>query len=142
MQFSIQEKIEQEIKEGIKDKELTLITIPDKGESGIVWIKQDKEFRYKGDLFDVVKIRYKDQKRLYYCLNDHKEQQLISNFNKTHNSKKESAKKLKRNFNYGFYTERFIVIKNLFPADCVFSSSTGLYTPNIIDIHSPPPKSA
>jgi predicted transcriptional regulator len=141
LQYHTQKEIEKEIEEGSKDEHITLIIVPVADEQGICWIKPNKEFRYKGELYDIVKIQHQHQKKYYYCLNDSKEKQLIADFNKTHNTKKESEKKLKRSFNYSFYLQRFSITKNVYPIDFAFAATTILYKPNTIDILSPPPKS-
>jgi len=142
LQHNLQQEIGQEIREGIKDKDLTLITVPLNDEAGISWIKPNKEFRYKGEMYDVVKIQVQHQKKLYYCMNDSKEKQLLADFNKTHNTKKDSEKKLKRSFTYNFYFQQVTSVKNFSAIDIPFASIHILYKPGAIDIHSPPPKSA
>ena len=141
IQYGLQKEMEKEIGEGSKDDDLTLIIVPAKGETGVVWIKPDKEFLYKGEMYDVVKIQNKDQKKYYYCLNDSKEKELIANFNKTGNHKKETEKKLKRNFNFNFDFQRFSIAKNLYPIHLTFISIQFLYKSTSADILSPPPKS-
>lgn len=140
MQYGIQKEIGKEIAAGIKDEDLTLIVIPEKGESEIAWIKSEKEFRYKDEMYDVVKTKNLPGKKLYYCINDKKEKQLIAGFDKTHNNKKESEKRLKRTFNYSYYLPSLTVKKHVFQIEFTFPTINNFYTPNAIDIHSPPPK--
>jgi hypothetical protein len=141
IQNGLQKEIEKEIGEGGNDGDFSLIIVPEKGETGIVWIKPDKEFSYKGEMYDVVKIQMHDQKKYYYCLNDSKEKELIANFNKTANHKKETEKKLKRNFNYNFDFQGSCIAKNLYPVYLTINSTHFLYKSTTVDILSPPPKS-
>ena len=141
-QYGIQQEIEKEIGDGSKDEDITLIIVAEKGEPGIAWIKPDKEFRFKGEMYDVVKIQIHDQKKYYYCLNDNKEKELIANFNKTSNTKKDSEKKLKQNFNYSLYLQRYPVTVNLYSINSTFPSIPVLYKSTFVDIHSPPPRLA
>lgn len=142
MQYRIQKEIGKEIAAGIKDEDLTLIVIPDKGNSEITWTKPEKEFRYKGEMYDVVKTKNFPGKKHYYCINDRKEKQLIAGFDKTHNAKKESEKKLRRNFNYSYYLQPSTVTKHLYPIEFTFPTIHNFYTSNAGEIHSPPPKLA
>jgi hypothetical protein len=142
LQSNIQNEIEEEIEAGSKSEDLTLIIVTAEKDQEICWIKPNREFRYKGEMYDVVKIKNLPGKRYYYCFNDKKEKQLIAGFNKTHNAKKESEKRLKRNFNYSFYLHPTIATKNEYPIELTFSTILNFYTSNTIDIHSPPPKLA
>jgi hypothetical protein len=140
LQNTIQNEIEKEIEDGSKSEDLTLIVVPAEKDQEICWIKPKREFRYKGEMYDVVKIKNLPGKKYYYCLSDNKEKQLIAGFNKTHNTKKESEKRLKRNFSYSFYLQPFAATKNVYPIELAFSTIGDFYTSNTIDIHSPPPK--
>lgn len=142
LQNKIQNKIEEEIEAGLKSEDLTLIIVQAEKDQEICWIKPNREFRYKGDMYDVVKIKYVPGKKYYYCLNDKKEKQLIAGFNKTHNTKKESEKRLKRNFNYNSYIEHFTLTKRIYPIGLTFSAIENFYSSETIDINSPPPKLA
>lgn len=141
MQYGIQKEMEEEIGGSYADQDLALIIIPDKGESGISWIKPGKEFQYKGEMYDVVKTKNLPEKKQYYCLNDNKEKLLIANFNKTRKAKKEAEKRLKRVFNYTFFLQPFTITKNIYPVKLTFTKIGSFYRSNTIDIYSPPPRS-
>ncbi len=140
IQYGIQKEIRGEIAAGVKDEDLTLIVISDNEESEIIWIKPNKEFRYNGEMYDVVKIKDLPGKKQYYCINDTKEEQLIAAFDKTHNTKKESEKKVKRTFNYSFYLQPSIINKLVYPIGFTFPPINNFYTSSATEIHSPPPK--
>ncbi len=142
LQYSIKKEVRQEIRKGLKDEDLTVIIMPENDEAGIIWLKPGKEFRYNDEMYDVVKIHYKHQKKYYHCITDKKEKQLIADFQKSHNSKSESEKKIKRTFTYNFYPQQFTYINNLYSIDYTFSILDVLYTSNAIDVLSPPPKTA
>ena len=96
---SIQKEIRREIRQGLAEKDLTLIIVPVNDESGICWIKAGKEFTFRGEMFDVVKIKISDNKKIYYCINDVKEKKLIARFSKC-NESNQKARKLLVNFQY------------------------------------------
>ena len=80
LQYSIRQEVREEIKNGLKGKDLPLIIVsPAKGEE-IVWTEKGKEFKYKGSMYDIAKTQIKNGKKYYYCINDVKEKNLISNF--------------------------------------------------------------
>lgn len=99
---NIQKEIRQEIRKGLEDKDLTLITIPIDDESGLCWIKPGKEFTYHGEMFDVVKIKISNNKKYIYCINDTKEKKLIADFSKNNESSGPKARKSPANFHYIF----------------------------------------
>lgn len=142
LQFKRQEEVRQEIRKGLKEEDLTLFVVPAEGESGLHWIKPDKEFRYKGEMYDVVKIKTFQQKKYCYCLNDSKEKQLITHFNRSHNSKRDTEKKLKSGFSYSSYFPQYTLARNQYAVDLDFTAPCIMYSPASVDILSPPPKSA
>ncbi len=140
-QYSIKKEIRQEIRQGIKEEDLTLIIIPDNEETGICWLKPDKEFRYKDEMFDVVKIQIKHQKKYYYCLSDKKEKQLLAGYHKRNSTKKNAETKLKRTFVYNFDLQYASATTNFDFLDITFAGINDFYSSNAPDILSPPPKS-
>jgi len=141
MQKNIQKEIKKEIRSGLKDEELTLIIVSHNDESEIQWIKPQKEFRYKGEMFDVVRVKYKNEKKYYYCINDIKEKRLIAAFNKNHKSKKGNEKRMKNRSNNQYFQSFLIKIKDNCSIHLYFVRCDIKYKSNIIDILSPPPKS-
>jgi len=149
-QFQIRKEIKYRIKAGVPDDELVLITIPnsllEENNPIFQWIHK-KEFRYKGNMFDIVhKDVYKDSTQ-FYCLSDHKETQLFANLDQL--VKKEmsqnSEKKQQRdrvsyllNSIYICKTSNHIFVnssKEIEFLDYFFHSKTWKKTPN-----TPPPK--
>jgi len=139
-QNNIQKEIRQEIRNGLEEDDLVLIIAPINGESGISWIEPNKEFRYKGEMYDVVKIKIQNQNKYYYCIKDIKEKQLIASYNKNHNPKKEAGKKI-REFKYQYIPQQFSLTFSIYTSDLTSATIVFLYKSKIIDIHSPPPKS-
>jgi hypothetical protein len=138
---SAQQEISQEIKKGLKGVELSLIEVSNNEQSNISWIKPNKEFRYKGDMYDIVNVKIQNKYTLYYCIKDIKEKQLIANFSKNHNSKKEAVKKM-RMFKFQYVPRSFSLKICLFSSDFNSGTIESLYKFEITDINSPPPKSA
>ncbi len=79
----IQNKVKERISTNILDKDLTLFVIykPDinNGSSKFIWVKEGKEFRYNGKLFDVVRLNKTNDKMYIYCRNDKEEEELFIN---------------------------------------------------------------
>lgn len=138
-QNSIRQTVSEEIAVGIPPENLTLVIVPVHDESGIEWVKSNKEFRYKGEMFDVVRVTVQNQQKHYYCLKDQKEKQLITNFNKNNSSRKESGKKIKV-FEYKYSPEYIVLIKKINSGNLKITAVPDLYQSSIVDINSPPPE--
>jgi hypothetical protein len=140
MQFGIREGIEQQIKNGLKTEELSLVVTSINNESGISWIEKNKEFSYQGEMYDIVKTKIQGQSRYYYCINDHKEKQLIANYLKTHNSRKESEKKIKNSTNDRYFPQDDSSGSAMCPTDIQYTTLNISLLSNFPAIPYPPPK--
>jgi hypothetical protein len=136
---NIQKEVSREIEQGLPDKDLTLITIPVDDESGIRWIKPGKEFTFRGEMYDVVKIKISNNKKYLYCVNDIKEKKLITEFSRI-NSASQKAKKLLANFHYIYVIQPeslFHIIETSNLDYCIKSFDTASA---INEVTIPPPK--
>ena len=140
LQKGIQSEVRHEIGEGLKDENLALVIVPLNDQGGISWIEQGKEFSYKGEMYDVVRIEIKNQDKYFFCIKDIKEKQLIAGYYKNHNSKKEADKKIKLAFNFQYFTQQFSLKIVVSKSDLDFPEMDLLYNSNFSDIHSPPPE--
>ena len=84
LQLNIKYEVKQEIKVSANDNELEMISAEDEF---IHWIFPGKEFRYRNEMYDVVKSKVIDSKKYYYCICDKKEKDLINQYNKANSSK-------------------------------------------------------
>ncbi len=71
------------IKEGVDEKDLLTFTFPLDEKGNVVaddfrWIKEN-EFRYKGEMYDVVRFAINNKSASYYCIHDFKESRLFAN---------------------------------------------------------------
>ena len=62
LQRQIQQEVKTEIRKGLQEEELSVIVSPVHGSQDILWTKKDKEFRYKGSMYDVVRTEVRGQK--------------------------------------------------------------------------------
>ncbi|MFZ0453371.1 MAG: hypothetical protein WAM24_06425 [Ignavibacteriaceae bacterium] len=109
----------------------------------VEWEEAEKEFRYNGEMYDVVKIEVKKDSITYFCLHDNDEEILLSNFDKlvknstgnNSKSKNYNAKELSK-YNFNHTNEIYLAVKEieLRPLRSVFYQSI------TIEIQSPPPR--
>ncbi|NVN93848.1 MAG: hypothetical protein HXX18_01055 [Bacteroidetes bacterium] len=142
LQYASHREIKQEIRRGLKDKDLVLIEISDNNKSSVNWKENDKEFAFNGEMYDVVSIKKLKNKVQYYCINDHREEKLIAEFKKNHNSEKQTDKKIRTEFNVQFFAQLFVIENYKYATKIRYPNLIFLYKSNNLDIHSPPPKSA
>jgi hypothetical protein len=140
LQSEIVEEIAHEIRMGMKAENLSLIILSKNEEANLCWIKQNKEFIYKGDMFDVVSIKIQHQKKYIQCYKDVREKKLITDFNKNHDSKKEAELKTKKLSNIQFFQQNFSLVNNSISTDILYYYIVNSYRSNFVFKHFPPPK--
>jgi len=81
IQADIRHEIKKHLEQNIPDSELTRITfsVSDKPE----WIRKDKEFRYMGQMYDIVRTGEENGLTVYYCIDDVDESLLVGKMEKT-----------------------------------------------------------
>jgi hypothetical protein len=109
----------------------------------IVWTRKGKEFRYKNEMYDVVKAELKKNKVTYLCIHDKDEKELTQVFNtlvKDNNSsnKKNDINLLKDLSKYNLHSNNILILN---PTACLQNLYIkDLYISFFGDINLPPPK--
>jgi hypothetical protein len=80
-EFYLKNQIKSKIKQGIPESELIKFTINTEIENDIEWI-HSKEFRYKGEMYDVIRKSEDSGSTIYYVIHDPKETGLFVNLEK------------------------------------------------------------
>jgi hypothetical protein len=81
-QYGIKEEIKSRIKNNLADKDIVLVKFPlnpDKEQQKLFNWKEDNEFTYNGNMYDVVRKSIVNDTIYYYCINDTKEKDLFGN---------------------------------------------------------------
>ncbi len=139
-QHSINKEIKQEIRKGINEEELSIFVIPINEVENIKWTKKDKEFIYKGLMYDVVKSKIVNNKKYYYCINDSKEEELISYYTRHRRRKNKLLIILKKVLNNKYLPEEHIVNTVIHKTDFNFYDYKKLYKSVYLETLSPPPQ--
>ena len=79
---SIKKEIKRLLIHKLPDEELSLIMISKANSGELRWMKKDKEFRYKGNMYDVVRSEQKGDTTYYRCFNDTRETRLFAHLDK------------------------------------------------------------
>jgi hypothetical protein len=139
--FTVHREMKQIIRRGIKDEELIILRVADNSTSAIQWIKRGKEFRLKGEMYDVVKALKKDHISILYCIMDSKEKQLIARYEKAHRHQK-PEQKIRIIPGFGMYFQTLPFTGFILPEhDLVYYHACRL-SELFSEIPFPPPKSA
>lgn len=79
LQNHVRDEVKQRIKHSVPDDELVLISVSATDNYSLIWTKPNKEFRYRGEMYDIVRLETKRDLILYYCIHDFKESKLFAN---------------------------------------------------------------
>ncbi len=139
-QYGIHQEVRQTIKKGLNDEDLVIIVDSSGNNQGIFWIEKGKEFLYKWEMYDVVKTKVIGEKTYYYCLNDTREKQLISTYSKTHNTKSNQDKRIKKIISNEYFPHYLKLSYLRCATDYWFAQLLFCYKSFISNKPSPPPK--
>jgi hypothetical protein len=110
-----------------------------------IWI-HSHEFKYNGDMYDIVEKLETDEQLIVYCINDTKEKKLEEEFEKKlhKNSREDKNRPSASNYNISLISEP--AKSEQIRTDLVFECGyvcflAGLYKSLLLDIPSPPPRS-
>ena len=140
LQYEIQTKLRYEIRKGIDENRITLIVVPFNKTNEIVWIKKNKEFKYHGSLYDIVKTKTENGKIYFYCINDRKESKLIARFLRTDKQRKKVLRQLLK-----ILSNKYLISENSIGttgnvSDIIYSGYLKTYYVRAVDVPVPPPK--
>lgn len=138
-QFHLQQQVQNEINQGLNDKDLTCIELPINDQSAISWIKPGKEFTCKGRMYDVVRIKTTARHKRYYCINDVKEKHLLANYHKNHQNNR-SSRRIMLTLKNQFFNPHTTIFKQAVAETICFAPVFIYYRSLKTDIPSPPPK--
>ena len=145
-QHQIRREIVHQIKQGISEKDLTSIAISSENENQLIW-KDHEEFSFNGMMYDIVRVEILNENtKIYHCLSDSQETNLIAKYNKDLHKKRKD----KNNRTNSVKTVKFIQKINPLPQKEDLAFSNKLIRPNYVyhdnyaslslEILSPPPK--
>jgi len=140
LRHNIHQEVKRIIRKGLQEKDLSVITVSFDNEKEIEWTKKNKEFRYKGLMYDVVRTEIKNDKKIYYCINDVKEKILIANFTRHNRRKNKVLLELKKLLNNKYFPEKYSLNSKVSKANIYFVDCQFLYKSRFKEILSPPPK--
>jgi hypothetical protein len=129
-----------EIRSGEAVGELTEIVVPADGETGIRWIERGREFRYHGEMYDVVRHVNRGDNIWYYCYRDSRERQRVAGFRKGSRSKSQADRKTIPVFVYQFAGQSNMFVSWITPTDFLFPVPVNRYQSTTAETHSPPPR--
>jgi hypothetical protein len=148
-EYRIKKEVKTRIKMGVPEKELTLLKIPKSLEEnpGNDFKRiHDKEFRYKGEMYDIVSKAEKDDTTYFYCIHDEEETKLFANLDRLIQNEFNDPEKKKELTNYtnllnSFYFKQEFTVNEKIPSSKRQFLSNFFETISIIfNPQVPPPK--
>ncbi|MBU0487962.1 MAG: hypothetical protein KKA07_02380 [Bacteroidetes bacterium] len=141
-EYNIRQEIKHCLISNLSGEELELLIIFHADEGKIHWVEEGKEFRYDGNMYDVVKTREFEHATYYYCYNDRKETKLMACLDKLireqANHSKSRVKVKKIPINYFLQRQVFRILPREQDVQ-YFGVSTEKYA-IFQDVISPPPR--
>lgn len=146
-----QNKIEKEIKQmtlgNFPNDIVTIITFRNTDLQKLSWLKEN-EFIYKDKLYDVIKRENgNDGETIFYCVEDHKEKDLIVQFEKhlashmdNESGNQANCNPILKKLNNDFYFFEFDSRNYQFSKKIDFINTDNFYCSAFMEQHTPPPK--
>ena len=149
MQHQTRKAMKIKIKQSIPDSQLTLIKI-NKNENDLLnWLKENKEFKYKENIYDVVRKNTDNNgNTYYYCINDKQEEKLfadldthIKNHIATNSPQNKGSKDIVKNIIKDYFsTNNSLNFHQFTIHNLQFTIYNPLYTPYQSKVSTPPPE--
>ena len=150
VRYQIRGEVKRMIKNSVPEEDLVAIHVRNSDKCSLYWTKPGKEFRYKGEMYDVVRQEAEGSSVTYYCIHDFKESKLFADLNKhirkhvadnpQQRKKTENlTKKMSQNLFFEKKSDRDVIKKAL---SVKYYMSGDIYCSVIIDPPTPPPKKA
>lgn len=146
-QLKIRREIKRQIKRGVSEDDLHVISIHPNNASDLNWQKEN-EFIYQGNMYDVVRKEVlEDATIVYHCINDKQEAQLFANLDEmvkkhmdTDSPANKTAKKLFKIFSLSDVQELHKWASIDFNSTTPLSRYINHYISSELSIEGPPPK--
>lgn len=138
----IRREMQQHLRQADKD-ELTVMTMSREEYDKLVWVKENREFRLNGRMFDVEEVQIADDQVILYVEEDHKETRLNDDFASAMSDKDSSSGPLRNLFQYFLkeFTQTTDSVATILPRQLPLYGNRGpvLYVSYIRNCPSPPP---
>jgi hypothetical protein len=143
-QYEIKEVVKQELLSKLPESSLEIIDA-NFYKNDIEWEEEGKEFYLHGQMYDVAFIKVINEKKLIYCLNDSKEEELLKRIASVVNSGNEQNSSNKDGHHtIKFQLSDFIILAQQVtvirePVPVKYIDHTVALITNIAEIFTPPP---
>ena len=148
VQWNIRKQAKQAILKQVSKKDLIEKKFKNADFAKLEWKDNGKEFELGNELFDVVEIERSEQEIIVYCMNDKKEEELLShldehiqvNVSNTNESHKKSSKKITDTVLKLYFNNLLSFNFNRTVEKIIFINSLQLYQSNYLSLNTPPPE--
>jgi hypothetical protein len=139
-QFLNYKNIEKEIIKTKTKLSCQVLSFRKGNESGIKWLKKDKEFIFNSQMYDIIKIKLSGKNIIYYCFADSKEKTLIADLEKKNRRANNSNQLVRKIIQYQFLLP--VPLFSVYRQSVVFSffQPVNNYSPPVNIAFSPPPE--
>jgi hypothetical protein len=140
MKKDVRNEIRREIEKGIPEGDLIVISVSAGMTDRIDWIEAGREFRWEGEMYDVVKSRADGDRIDYFCLKDGKEKELIAGYEKSHSNRGNQDRKPVGAFHLYFFSRMTSLPAQFGGEEISYPPYLTSYRSALAEIHTPPPE--
>ena len=145
MHHQARKEIKQQIKAGVPENQLYVISMPVGLEKKLEWLKSN-EFRYKGSMYDVIRKEIRGGKIYFHCINDVKEAALFKDLDHFL-AKTRLPINGKKSYNFKVFVKNYLISPTLTLEDPVaynfpITLPIQKYELHYKEVISPPPRFA
>lgn len=148
VKYQVRKEIKKQIKLGLPESELTFLHIAKSDEDELSWVESGKEFIYKDQMYDVVRVESKQDTTIYQCIKDTQEDALFAHLGdhvqkhiaENKPMKNNGAKKLGQHVIKIYFLSEVTYFLALTESIIEFPSINNVCVSAVKKVHSPPPE--
>lgn len=147
-QHYAKKEIKRQLVKSIPENELCKIIIPFYSKNKLTWYENNKEFKYEGNMYDIVKQVKTRISTIYYCIQDNKEnklyqklnQHVLNNLENDINQKEKSQKIMKKIFFDYYFIHKTLYSYNKYNINYRYNFNSAMPESDVKDVITPPPE--
>lgn len=135
----IQQAMESRIEEILPDSILIAFYLPESGSGDFHWTRKGKEFTYHDEMYDVVRTRLENGRKVLLCLRDTMERKLVKDYAKRETDNRNPVKHI-RNLNISWINSTISYIYLITATPVQYVTLSDNFISEVTEILSPPPE--
>ncbi|MBL7891084.1 MAG: hypothetical protein JNL63_00530 [Bacteroidia bacterium] len=148
LQYRIRQEVKAGLEKDIPESKLHFVSISDENPNEIKWVRPGKEFRYKGNMYDIVTIKKEKGITHYICVSDRDETRLSAYLDEMvkkqiendNNPSGNSAKKILKVLRLNYVASQKLLINIHSTGSVIYANYSSSISAPFLNHTTPPPK--